>query len=497
MIHARLKLDRDFAIAAVDERLFGGFIEHLGRCIYGGLYEPGHAEADEDDFRTDVLELVRELSMPVMRYPGGNFVSGYNWEDGVGPAEQRPRRLDLAWKSLETNAFGTNEFVQWCRKAQTEPMLAVNLGTRGPEEARDLVEYCNHEADTHWSELRRSHGFEQPHNVHLWCLGNEVYGRWQMGHKTAAEYGRVACEAAKLMKWTDPSIELVLCGADQAWNAEVLEHAYEHVDYLSIHAYYGNQSGDTPAFLAKSEVMSDFIDSTVATCDHIASKRGFGKRMMIAFDEWNVWYHSHGGRQKKGIEDWAEAPPILEDMYTMEDALLVGSMLITLINRADRVKCGCLAQVVNVIAPIVTQPGGPAWRQTIFHPFAQASSFGRGAALRQAVECPCYDTKERQGVPYLTSASVIDQKTGTLTVFAVNRHLTEQMELTVDARGCGVLTHLESTSMRHEDLKAVNTCETPNEVVPVPGPKATIDGGELNVVLEPASWNVIRLTPAG
>jgi alpha-N-arabinofuranosidase len=297
MLKARITLDKDFTIGTVDPRLFGCFVEHLGRCVYEGIYEPGHPMADEEGFRTDVLDLVRELDMPVMRYPGGNFVSGYRWEDGVGPKAGRPRRMDLAWKSIETNQFGLNEFVSWCRKARTAPMLAVNLGTRGPAAARDLVEYCNVASGTAWSDLRRTHGHAAPHNVKLWCLGNELDGPWQMGHKTAGEYGRVACETAKLMKWTDPAIELVACGSSGrgmptfgAWEAEVLDHTFDHVDYLSIHTYYGNPAGDTPSFLAQPEEMNDFIREVAATCDFVAAKRRSRKRIQLSFDEWNVWY---------------------------------------------------------------------------------------------------------------------------------------------------------------------------------------------------------------
>jgi alpha-N-arabinofuranosidase len=497
---AKVVLDREFTVGAVDPRLYGCFVEHLGRCVYQGIYEPGHPTADADGFRGDVLDLVRELDMPVMRYPGGNFVSGYNWEDGVGPVDQRPRRMDLAWKTVETNRFGTNEFMDWCRKAGTAPMLAVNLGTRGPEEARNLVEYCNMKGGTAWSDLRKSHGYAQPHDVKLWCLGNEMDGHWQMGHKTATEYGRVACETAKLMKWTDPTIELVACGSSGrgmpsfgAWEAEVLDHTFDHVDYVSIHTYYGNQANDTPSFLAQPEEMNDFIHEVAATCDYVAARRKSRKRIMLSFDEWNVWFHSVNDVKKFGIKDWAEMPPILQDIYTMEDVLVVGGMLITLLNNADRVKIGCLAQLVNVIAPIMTAQGGPAWRQTIFHPFAQASRFGRGTVLRSVVTAPLYDCKQRTGVPYLASACVHNPEEDTLTVFAVNRSLTDRLRVAVDCRGFGRVTVRDWSVVRHPDLQAVNTRERPNAVRPVAAKGAHIDRGVLTVALPPASWNVIRL----
>ncbi len=499
MLQARITIDRDFAVGTVDPRLFGGFVEHLGRCVYGGIYEPEHPSADEEGFRTDVLELVRELNMPVMRYPGGNFVSGYNWEDGVGPRCERPRRLDLAWKSLETNRIGTNEFVAWCRKAGTEPMLAVNLGTRGPEAARALVEYCNHPGASALGELRRAHGWAAPHGVRLWCLGNEMDGPWQMGHKTAAEYGRLAAEAAKLMKWTDPSIELVACGSSGrgmatfgAWEAEVLRHTFEHVEYISIHTYYANADDDTPAYLARPDEMGRFIEEVVAACDHVAACRRSPRRIMLSFDEWNVWFHSHGS--EKDIPDWSFAPPLLEDVYTMEDALVVGGMLITLLNHCDRVRVACLAQLVNVIAPIMAPPDGPAWRQTIFYPFAHASAHGRGTVLRQAVECPGYDTAERKGVPCLASACVLGREG--LSLFAVNRSLEEPMDLTVELRAMDELSVADWTAMSHDDLKATNCAERPDAVVPQTAEGARVEGARLRATLEPASWNVIRLAPA-
>ena len=498
MLKARITLDRDFTIGRVDPRLFGCFVEHLGRCVYEGIYEPGHPRADRDGFRTDVLELVRELNMPVMRYPGGNFISGYNWEDGVGPKEKRPRRLEPAWKSIETNQFGTDEFAAWCRKANTAPMLAVNLGTRGPDDARRLVEYCNHPGGTALSDLRRSHGYAQPHGVKLWCLGNEMDGPWQMGHKTAAEYGRVACEAAKLMKWTDPGIELVVCGSSGrgmktfgAWEAEVLDHTFDHVDYVSIHTYFGNRDNDTPSFLARPDEMDDFIREVVATCDHVSAKRKSAKRIMLSFDEWNVWFHSHA-ESAKWSKNWSIAPPILQDAYTLEDALVVGGMLITLLNNADRVRVACMAQLVNVIAPIMTEKGGPAWRQTIFHPFAQASAFGRGTVLRQVIDAPRYDVRDRHGVPYLASSCVLNEDGG-LTVLAVNRSLKDKMELTVDLRAFGRLAVSGWSVLRHGDLKAVNTKKNPDAVRPAAAKGAALRDGRLTAVLPPASWNVLRL----
>ncbi|MGH7124674.1 MAG: alpha-N-arabinofuranosidase, partial [Stellaceae bacterium] len=365
MREVKARLHRDFAIGSTDRRLFGAFVEHLGRCVYGGIFEPGHPQADERGFRKDVLALVRELGPTIMRYPGGNFVSGYNWEDGVGPVEQRPRRLDLAWKSSETNRFGTNEFIDWCRLAHIEPMLAVNLGTRAGDAARNFVEYCNHESGTALSDLRRAHGWEKPHAVKFWCLGNEMDGPWQMERKTAQEYGRIATEAAKMMKWIDPTIELAACGSSGrnmptfgSWERTVLDHTFDHVEFISLHTYLNNYTGDTAAFLGSSDLMDSFIDEVVAIADAVAAERRSSKRLMLSFDEWNVWYRTRRNRETRVQPHWPVAPHILEEVYSMEDALAFGGACISLLNHADRVKSACLAQLVNAIAPIMTEDGG-------------------------------------------------------------------------------------------------------------------------------------------
>lgn len=496
MIKAKLALDRDFHLGQVDKRLFGSFIEHLGRAVYGGIWEPGHPEADEQGFRRDVLELVRALNVPVVRYPGGNFVSGYDWRDGIGPAYSRPRRAEQAWFTIETNRVGLDEFADWCKKAGAAPMLAVNLGTLGPDEARQQVEYCNMPGGTHWSDLRKQNGREQPHGVKLWCLGNEMDGPWQICHRTAEEYGRIACEAAKLMKWADPSIELVACGSSGRgmatfpdWERVVLEHTYEHVDYISLHTYYGNPTGDVPAFLAESLGMEAFIREVGAACDFVKAKLRGKKDIKLSFDEWNVWFHSHG----KKVEPWQLAPPQLEDVYDMADALVVGTMLNALIRNADRAKVACLAQLVNVIAPIMTRNGGPAWRQATYWPFLHASLFGRGLSLGMRTDCPAYDASNHEGVPWLDASAVLDEEKGEAAVFAVNRHLKQGMDLKIDLRGVGRAELLEHIALRHDDLSAVNAEDNPDNVSPkLLGAGGAVRGGMAYVKLPAASWNVVR-----
>lgn len=509
MRNASIMFDRDFAIGETDPRLFGAFVEHLGRCVYGGIYEPGHPTADKRGFRKDVLDLVRELAPTIMRYPGGNFVSGYNWEDGVGPVKDRPARLDLAWFTTEPNTFGTNEFVDWCRAADIEPMLAVNLGTRDGDAARNLVEYCNHPGGSAWSELRARHGWKKPHAVKFWCLGNEMDGPWQMEHKTADEYGRKAVEAAKMMRWIDPSIELAACGSSGrnmptygSWEDTVLEHTFDHVEFISLHTYFNNYAGDTKAFLASPDLMDDFIDEVVAIADAVAARRRSSKRIMLSFDEWNVWYRTRRKRADRVKEGWPVAPPILEEIYSMEDALVFGGACISLLNHADRVKAACLAQLVNVIAPIMTETGGPAWRQTIFWPFAQMSRLGRGRVLRAAVRSDAYsasyyDPRGAQDLffpveaPYLKASVVSDDKG--VTLFMLNRDLEHEMSVSIDARGFSGLSVREATELRHKDLKAINDKKDPLRVKPAKLKDVAVGRGGVKAVLKPASWNVVRL----
>ncbi|WP_212505767.1 alpha-N-arabinofuranosidase [Anaerotalea alkaliphila] len=499
MKKATITIDRLRIIATIDNRIYGSFIEHLGRAVYDGIYEPTHPMADEDGFRKDVIQLVKKLNVPIIRYPGGNFVSGYNWEDGVGPRSERPTKLDLAWFTRENNEIGLHEFSKWLKKVDSEMMMAVNLGTRGADEARNLVEYCNHPGGSYWSDLRKSHGVLEPYAIKTWCLGNEMDGPWQIGHKTAVEYGRLANEAGKVMRWTDPQIELVACGSSNIdmptfaeWEATVLDLSYDQVDYLSLHNYYGNPTDDTPSYLAKGIEMDEFIKSVVAICDYVKAKKRSKKKINLSFDEWNVWYHSREADQFN--ERWQFAPHLLEDIYTFEDALLVGGLLITLIKNADRVHMACLAQLVNVIAPVMTKTGGKAWCQTIFYPFLHASLHGRGVALQVNVDSPKYDCTQFTDVPVLDAVAVWNEEDKTATLFVLNRSLEEDLDLSCDFRSLKASGVLEHIVLEHADLKAVNSVENPDNVVPVQSRGASLAGGRLSCVVKRATWNVIRVS---
>lgn len=495
MKKADIRIDRYFITGEVDRRIYGSFIEHLGRAVYGGIYQPGHSQADKKGFRQDTLALIKELQVPIVRYPGGNFVSGYRWEDTVGPKEQRPVRTELAWSAIETNQFGLNEFSDWSKCSGSEIMMAVNLGTRGVDAARNILEYCNFTGGTYYSDLRKKHGYPEPHNIKLWSLGNEMDGQWQIGHKTAEEYGRLAAEAAHVMKLLDPSVELVACGSSNSgmktfgdWEAVVLDHTYEDIDYLSLHVYYDNNRNNTPEFLAKNIDMDEFISTVVSICDYIKGKKHSKKQINLSFDEWNVWYHSK--ETDKKISPWSVAPHQLEDVYNFEDALLVGSMLITLLKHCDRVKIACLAQLVNVIAPIMTSDTG-AWRQTIFYPFFHASTMGRGKVLTTLVESPCYSAGRFDCVPYLDAVMTEDEKNGKLSLFAVNKDLEEDMEVSCDLRqydGYQVVRHIVFSC---DDMKAVNTEAEPDRVVPHENGISKLENGYLRAVLGKHSWNVV------
>ncbi|MBZ5759314.1 MULTISPECIES: alpha-N-arabinofuranosidase [Rhizobium] len=491
-----------FTISEIDPRLYGSFIEHLGRAVYTGIYEPDHPTADANGMRQDVIDLVKELNVPVVRYPGGNFVSAYNWEDGIGPRASRPTRLDLAWHTSESNQVGIHEFAEWCKSANTEMMLAVNLGSRGLDEARNFLEYVNHPGGSEWSDKRRDNGRAEPFDVKLWCLGNEMDGPWQIGHKSADEYGRLAHETAKAMRAFDSSLELVVCGSSNAhmptypqWEATVLDHTYDEVDYISLHMYFENRAKNTANFLAKSVELDNYIGTVAGVIEYIKAKKRSTKNVYISFDEWNVWYHSKE-RDKailEGASGWPHAPALLEDDYNFEDVLQVVCILNTFINRADVVKIACLAQLVNVIAPIMTVPGGPAWRQTIYYPYYFASVYGRGTALKLIVDSPTYAADGLGDIPYLDISAVHDDTSRTITFFIVNRHQQEALDLGIALLEFGTLTVIDDQEIAHPDLAITNTAGKPDNVVPRKAAGASVSDGALSASIAPLSYRMIRL----
>lgn len=502
MPSARLTIDPHFTVGRIHRNVFGGFVEHLGRHVYDGIHEPGHPSADADGFRQDVIELVKELGVSTIRYPGGNFVSGFRWEDSVGPRDRRPRRLDLAWHSTETNEVGLHEFSDWLEKVGSDLMLAVNLGTRGTLEALDLLEYANIPGGTALSQQRIDNGRTDAFGVKMWCLGNEMDGPWQLGHRSADDYGKLASQTAKAMRQLDPSVELVVCGSSSAhmptfgeWERVVLTHTYEDVDYISCHAYYEEKDGDLGSFLASAVDMDGFIETVVATADHVKAVLGSSKTVNISFDEWNVWYieRFHGVDKIEGIDNWPVAPRLLEDVYSVADAVVFGNLMISLIKHADRVTSASLAQLVNVIAPIMTEPGGPAWRQTTFFPFAITSRLAQGDALELKLDAPTYATPRYGEVSLVDAVATHDASTGRTAMFLVNRSQDESVALTVDLGTLGEVSVLETHTLADDDVYAKNTLAEPERVAPRPNDTVRVDGGELTVTLPPVSWTAIAL----
>lgn len=501
-MEAKVTAHARYTIADIDKRLYGSFLEHLGRAVYTGIYEPDHPTSDENGMRRDVIELVQALDTPVCRYPGGNFVSAYNWEDGIGPRESRPTRLDLAWRTAESNHVGVHEFAEWAKAAGTDMMLAVNLGSRGLDAARNFVEYVNHPGGSHWSDLRRKNGRADPWDVKLWCLGNEMDGPWQVGHKTAQEYGHLANETAKAIRAFDDKLELVVCGSSHSdmptypqWEATVLDETYDQVDYISLHMYFENYEKRTSEYLALPQKLDRYIGTVSGVIDYVKAKKRSKKDVKISFDEWNVWYHERKSDAKRMKEwDWPHAPVLLEDIYNFEDVLQVGCILNTFIRRSDVVRIACIAQLVNVIAPIMTEPGGKAWRQTIYYPFQLASRNGRGVALHLDVDCPSYNADVAADVPYLDIAGVHDADAGTLTFFAINRHGEEAMSIDLSMERFGTPKSVEHTLIKHDDLEAKNTRDNPDAVKPVKADGAKLSGNMLMVSVPPYSYSMIKVT---
>jgi alpha-N-arabinofuranosidase len=502
VISAHLTIDPHFVVGPINRRLFGSFVEHLGRGVYDGIYEPGHPEADELGFRRDVADLVRGLGVTTIRYPGGNFVSGYRWEDGVGPREQRPRRLDLAWHSTETNEVGLDEFAIWLKQVGSELMYAVNLGTRGLEQALDVLEYANVRCGTKLSDERIANGAVEPYDIRIWCLGNEMDGDWQIGHWTPHEYGQLALKTARAMRQLDPSLELVVCGSSSAsmplfgtWERIVLEETYDEVDYISCHAYYEPFDGDYGSFLASAANMDGFIDSVVATVDHVKAVRGSKKTINVSFDEWNVWHHSRYLEVDRitDVHSWPIAPRLLEDVYTVVDAVVFGNLMISLLRHADRVTAASLAQLVNVIAPIMTEPGGAAWKQTTYFPFAVTSRLAQGVTLELKLEGPTYETKRHGVVSVVDAIATHDEATGETAVFLVNRSLDEAAEVSIDTRNLGNITVASAESLHDDDMFAANTVSDPERVGLKPNDTARLTEHEVRITLPPVSWTAMTL----
>lgn len=489
MKRTTLHLHTAFTVDEVDPRVFGGFLEHLGRAVYEGVYQPRSAHADDHGCRTDVLDALRRLQFTAMRYPGGNFVSGYHWTDGVGPRQCRPRVRDLAWQSIESNEFGTNEFMQLSNRMDWTPMMAVNLGTGTPEEARNWLEYCNIASGSHWAELRREHGQEQAHGIKLWCLGNEMDGPWQIGHVPAEHYAIKAQQTARLMKMCDPTVELVVCGSCAPdlptyleWDRQVLAHAGNDVEYLSLHRYVGNAADDTSDFLAVTNSIDEQIEATYAVCQAVRHTKKQKRQVKLSFDEWNVWYRARAGADVDGNGKFA--PHLLEEVYNVEDALVVAGFLNSFIRHADSVKIANLAQIVNVIAPILTR-GDDMVLQTIFYPIEMMSKRRTGTALRVSVAGPGYESKSYGAVKYVDASAILNGSE--LSVFLVNRDLLADAEVEIRLGDANVEGLLNAELFAGADPKSANTFDSKHAVVARSYTDVSLKEGVPTIKLPPLS----------
>ncbi len=492
MKKAKCFTNKNLEISQIDERIYGSFIEHMGRAVYTGIYEPGHETADEQGFRKDVIEAINNLNVPIVRYPGGNFLSGYDWKDGIGPKENRPTRLDYAWSSIENNHFGIDEFADWAKKANTAGMIAVNLGTGTPQEAGYLAEYCNIEKGTYWSDKRREYGHEEPHNFKVWCLGNEMDGPWQTCQQTAEDYALKAKETAKILKWVDPSIEVVACGSSAkemptfpAWDLTVLDTCYDYIDFISLHRYY-EYHGNIQNFLAAHHDLEDFINTVKAAADFAKAKHRSNKDVYLSLDEWNVW-----NIKDMNTKRWQVAPPIAEDKYTLLDTLVVGGLLCTIVNNADRIKMACLAQLVNALSPIHTEPDGGVLLHGTYYPFMQVSNYGRGKVYKNIVNCEKMKTEKFGDIASLATLTTYDEEKKQIAFFALNKEENDEVSLDLDFAEFGSLKIKEHQIISGDDLFVSNTFEKNDAIKPKNIEVSGAIGDKFNITLPKMSWNMI------
>jgi alpha-L-arabinofuranosidase len=448
-LKAKIKIDSERIIGDIDKNLYGNFTEHLGRCIYGGIYDPKSIQANADGFRKDVIDASTRLGVSVVRWPGGNFASGYHWMDGIGPRENRPRRKDLAWGDIESNEVGIDEFMKFAKAAAVEPYICVNLGTGSLDEARNWVEYCNAKTGLYFSDLRAKNGHPQPYKIKYWGLGNELDGEWQMGHKNAEDYSKFALEAAKLMKWSDDSIKLIVSGSSNYndkwidWNRTVLTALRDQADYISLHHYSGNHDNDHYKFMAVTTRVENIIKITEGLINEVRTKYRTQKPIYIAFDEYNVWYRAFNEQK-------------LEEHYNMQDALVVAMYLNTFLRHANSVKMANMAQLVNVIAPMMVT-NDRLWMQTIYYPLQLFAANCMGQSLESFVDCPVYDAGDYKKIPYLDVSSVYNDKTNELVINVVNRHKDQPIETTIENQNGKLASNATILEVNSADMKDENS----------------------------------------
>ncbi|MDB5247015.1 MAG: alpha-N-arabinofuranosidase [Segetibacter sp.] len=500
--NARIKIDLDRTIAEVSPLIYGNFVEHLGRCVYGGIYEPGNKLSDKSGFRRDVMGAVKELKPSIIRYPGGNFVSNYNWLDGVGPKSERIPRLELAWSTLESNLFGTNEFMEYAKAIGTEPYFSVNMGTGTIEEARRWVEYCNVKEGPYYAELRKKHGVAEPHNIKYWSLGNEMDGTWQMGHMSAEDYTKKAREAAKLMVRTSPGIKLIAAGSSNYrpgadpdhWNQTILTELKDVIDYIAIHMYVGNPDTNYYNFVSTPLVLEQrtkMIKGLITQAMQTAA-RGDRDPIYIAWDEYNVWYRARRGT-------FATGKNALEERYNLEDALVIAGFLNAFIRNADVVKMANMAQLVNVIAPIFTNETG-MFKQTIFYPLQLFANNVSGTALDVFVDSKGYSTPrfnlglsettaQLGKVPYLDVSATY--KDGEVTLCVVNRNKDQAITTDILSQNGTFSGTAKVFEVNGPDIKSGNDFNK-EEVKTVEKAPVNASGNKITYSFPPHSFTMIK-----
>lgn len=495
MKKAIVTVSKAFVIDQTDDRLFGSFVEHMGSVVHNGIFEPTHPTADDDGFRVDVLEYVKDLDLSVVRYPGGNYTSGYDWKKTIGPVADRPTTLELAWRQIEPNDFGLDEFIRWSKKVDVEPIMTINLGTKGIEDAAEIMEYCNFEKGTYWSDLRIQHGIEKPYGIKTWCLGNELDGDWQIAKKTADDYGRLACEAAKVMRLIDPTIELVAVGSSAwfldtfpSWDMTVMMHTYEVVDYLSVHNYINKKQDDTKTYLARPIEMEKQIREVLAACDYVKGVKGSDKEMYLSFDEFNV--HKEPDIE---YELWQTGSPFDWCQYNLEDTLVFGSMLLSILRHADRIKIACQSLLVNTIPLILTVKGKDAWRNPTYYTLQQVSKYGRGSVLRSVINGPTYGVDFDPNVQGVDQIIILNEDTSELTVFCINR-LEDYIELEVSVKEQILDDLIEHLVMTNDDLTIINSISNQTALVPEVQDGSCVTNSTIHAALQPYSWNMIRVS---
>jgi alpha-N-arabinofuranosidase len=500
----RAVVNKDFVTGEVSDLMFGQYFEPLGRCTHEGMYEPDHPTATEKGWRGDVLQLVKDLNITCFRYPGGNLTATYRWEDGIGPRDQRPVRMELAWVSIEDNSIGINEYIDYVKNIGAETLMTFNMGTRGIEEAIDLVEYCNYPEGTYLSDLRRSHGYEKPRDIRYWCIGNEVEGEWQIAQHRAEDYGWLCKQAAKAVKRMDPNYQLIAAGSSNCnmptyidWDYKILDDAWDYIDGLAIHCYTDRRETDTtPRYLAHTKNLEQYLSSIEGICQAVKAKKRSKKNIWLSIDEWNVqsyeMIHLQTDRPKRGVRPWMVHPPIIEQAYTMEDALALGLQFIIYFKHCNSIKIACMSLLVNCLAPIMTEKAGPAWRQPTYYPFMHCSKYGRGKVLNTVIICETYKDELYGDVPYAEGIMILNKAGNELNFFAVNKY-SENCDCTCSLQGFEGFSVIEHIVLDHEDLFAVNTADNQDNVKPHAAEGSAVSDGELRVVLPKYSWNVIRM----